>query len=383
VEVIGTTGGASAQGGAFVLAGGQLTGGAYEYRLNNIGSGVYLSSSTPQGQAYYRSEVPQFAALPAQLRQASLAMLGHMHQRAGDDDAKAASANQADGIGHGGRRRAWGRTITSNLDIRQSGTVSPESHGRLDGFQAGTDLLHISSWRAGVYVGQIDGDMRVSGFARGIRNLGVGSNSLRNQYLGAYGTYTGEGGFYADAVLQAGRHRYDLVNPFTQSGSGGSGKGRSLLASVEVGQPFALGGAGDWKIEPQLQLIHQRLNLDDVAITGNTLVRQRPDNAWLARLGVRIKGEVGVGAGRLQPYARFNLYRASGGNDVISFIASGGRAAIASSTGGASAELAAGATLALTPTFALYSELGKLWSTGGNARVKTSVQAGVGARILW
>jgi outer membrane autotransporter protein len=384
IELIVTTQGASIQDNAFELAGGQLVGGAYEYRLNNIGGGGYLSSSTPQGQTYYRSEVPQFAALPAQLRQASLAMLGNMHQRAGDDDVKTAGGNPADGASGGSPRRAWGRTIATNLDIRQSGTVSPGSHGRLDGFQAGTDLLGISNWRAGVYVGQLDGDMRVSGFARGVQNLSVGSSNLRSQYLGAYGTYTGDGGFYADAVLQSGRHRYDFVSPLTQSGSGGGGKGRSLLASIEVGQSFALGGdAGDWKIEPQLQLVHQRLNLDDVAITGNTLVRQRPAHAWLARLGVRVKGEVGVGAGRLQPYARVNLYRASGGNDTSSFVASGTRTAIDSSTGGTSAELAAGATLALTPTFALYSELGKLWSTGGNTRVKTSVQASVGARILW
>jgi outer membrane autotransporter protein len=253
----------------------------------------------------------------------------------------------------------------------------------LDGFQAGTDLLSMSNWRGGVYVGQLDGDMAVSGFARGVQGLRVGSNSLRNQYLGAYGTYTSDGGFYADAVLQSGRHNYDIISPLTQSGSGGSGKGRSLLASVEVGQSFALGGAGEWKVEPQFQLIHQRLNLDDVAITGNTLVRQHPDSAWLARLGVRVKGEVGMGAGRLQPYARLNLYRASGGHDVTSFIAQGGQTGIASSAGGTSAELAAGATLALTPTFALYGELGKLWSAGGDTRVKTSVQGSVGARILW
>ncbi|RQO60191.1 hypothetical protein DBV14_06385 [Variovorax sp. KBW07] len=112
-------------------------------------------------------------------------------------------------------------------------------------------------------------------------------------------------------------------------------------------------------------------------------LRQHPDSAWLARLGVRVKGEVGMGAGRLQPYAHFNLYRASNGNDVASFIAQGGRTAIASSTGGTSAELAAGATLALTPTFGLYGEIGKLWSAGGDTRVKSSVQGGIGARILW
>lgn len=67
---------------------------------------------------------------------------------------------------------------------------------------------------------------------------------------------------------------------------------------------------------------------------------------------------------------------------MSSFIASGGRAAIASSTGGTLAELAAGATLALTPTFGLYGEIGKLWSAGGDTRVKSSLQGSAGARVL-
>ncbi|WP_260396857.1 autotransporter outer membrane beta-barrel domain-containing protein [Variovorax sp. KBW07] len=388
IELIGTTGGASVQGNAFVLAGDHVDAGAYEYRLNNIGSGGYLSSSSPKGQTYYRSEVPQYAALPAQLRQASLAMLGNMHQRAGDDDVRAASGKPTDADSTsttdiGSQRRAWGRVISTNLDIRQSGTVSPQSHGRLDGFQAGTDLLSVRNWRAGVYVGQLDGEMGVSGSVRGVQNLHVGGSSLHNQYLGAYGTYASDNGLYADAVLQSGRHSYSFVNPLTQSGSAGAGKGQSLLASVEVGQSFELGGTGNWKVEPQLQLTHQRLSLDDATLAGSTQVRQRPDSAWLARLGVRVKGEVGMGAGRLQPYARFNLYRASNGNDVASFSASGARTAINSSTGGTSTELAAGATLALTPVFGLYGELGKLWSAGGDTRVKSSVQASAGARVLW
>ncbi|WP_185545946.1 autotransporter outer membrane beta-barrel domain-containing protein [Variovorax sp. KBW07] len=385
IELIGTTGGASIQGNAFALAGGHVDVGAYEYRLNNIGSGGYLSSSSPKGQTYYRSEVPQYAALPAQLRQASLAMLGNMHQRAGDDDVK--TTNSAPSEGSNGSdsnsRRAWGRVISANLNIRQSGTVSPQSHGRLDGFQAGTDLLSVRNWRAGVYVGQLDGEMGVSGSVRGVQNLHVGGSSLHNQYLGAYGTYASDNGLYADAVLQSGRHSYSFVNPLTQSGSAGAGKGQSLLASVEVGQSFELGGTGNWKVEPQLQLTHQRLSLDDATLAGGTQVRQHPDSAWLARLGVRVKGEVGMGAGRLQPYARFNLYRASNGSDVASFSASGARTAIASSTGGTSAELAAGATLALTPTFGLYGEIGKLWSAGGNTRVKSSLQGSAGARVLW
>ncbi|RYF36722.1 MAG: autotransporter outer membrane beta-barrel domain-containing protein, partial [Comamonadaceae bacterium] len=357
IEVIGTTGGASIQAGAFALAGGHVDAGAFEYRLNLTGSGGYLSNLAPQpleapppsvdpavpaaparapavGLPLYRAEVPLFAALPEQLRQGNLAMLGNLHLRRGDDDLKSSSAEAVDT----GERRAWGRVLSTNLDIRQQGTVSPNSHGRLSGFQAGTDLFANTNWRAGLYVGRLDGDMQVSGFARGIANLGVGSNSLQSEYFGAYGTYTADNGFYADAVLQGGRHRYD-------ASPGGSyfashGKATSVLASIEVGQAFAL--SENWKIEPQLQYAHQRLNMDDVTLSGAT-VRQDGNSRSMLRAGMRLKGQIATGIGALQPYVRVNVYRRAGGSDIANFVGPAATTAIATRTGGTSSELAAGA----------------------------------------
>ncbi|MET3498400.1 autotransporter outer membrane beta-barrel domain-containing protein, partial [Variovorax boronicumulans] len=272
---------------AFALTGGHVDAGAYEYRLyaadaSGAGENWYLrstttatttpgtSGSTGTGTVQvptYRAEVPLLSALPSQVRQMDLAMIGNLHQRIGDDDVKAGAAAST-----GTGRRAWGRVIATDLDIRQQGTVNPHSKGSVKGFQAGTDLWATPNWRAGVYVGQLDGNIKASGFASGIANLGVGSNDLRSQYLGAYGTWTADSGFYADAVLQAGRHRY-TVEPMSAPRSGG--KGDSLMASIEVGQAFAMGESG-WKIEPQLQLIHQHLGLDDIAISG-ARVRQDSD----------------------------------------------------------------------------------------------------------
>ena len=386
IEVISTANGGSIGANAFSLAGGHVDAGAYEYRLNTTSSGGYLSSTTsvvptptdpttpttpgvpgvpaaPVGTVpTYRAEVPLFAALPEQLRQGNVAMLGNMHQRTGDD---------------AGERQAWARVISTDRNIRQTGTVSPESDGRLTGLQAGTDLWANAGWRAGVYVGQLEGDMKVSGFARGIQNLAVGSNDLRSQYLGAYASYKNAGGFYADAVLQAGRHRY-TVQPSLALRTGG--KGDSLLASIEVGQSFPL--APNWTIEPQLQLVHQRLSLDDASIFG-AQVQQDTDSGWLVRAGVRVKGEIATGVGTLQPYGRFNIYSSSKGNDVTRFIGPAAYTDILTRTGGTSSELAAGATLVLSPTTSLYGELGKLWASGGNARVKSSVNASLGVKVRW
>lgn len=321
----------------------------------------------------YRVEAALYAALPGQLRESDLAMLGSMHQRQGDDGAAGSSVSTAES----GQRQAWGRVVSTDRDIRQSGTVSPHSSGRLTGFQAGTDLWARPQWRTGVYVGQLEGDVRVSGFARGVQNYASGTTDLRSQYLGAYATWTSDAGLYVDGVLQAGRHRYS-VHPTAAFAS--SGKGDSLLASVEVGRAFRV--APRWVIEPQLQLVHQRVSLDDSSITG-ARVQQDSPSGWTVRAGVRVKGEFQTGAGTLQPYARLDVYKRSSDTDIARFIGPAAYTDIASATGGTRSELALGATWQLGPRTHLYGELGKLWASGGEVRTQSGVNASVGLKLSW
>lgn len=380
---------------AFSLATGHIDAGAYEYRLHaadasGAGENWYLRSTrvlpptsppttppaspAPQVLPTYRVEVPLFTALPEQLREASLAMLGNLHQRVGDDVVRSSGGDPAVAP----PRHAWGRLISVDRSIRQGGDTNPSSEGRLHGFQAGTDLWAGGHWRAGVYVGQLDGAMRTRGFASGVYGTAVGSNDLRSQSLGIYATYANDDGFYADTVLQAGRHRYG-VRPFTAAATDGH-TGHSRMASIEVGQswPFASG----WRLEPQLQLVHQSLDLRDTSIAG-ALVQQDSHGGWMARAGVRVKGEVSTGAGSAQPYARLNLLRSSRGWDITRFIGPAGTTGLATRTGGTRGELAAGATLQLGSGMSVYGELGKLWALGGGARTHSSIQGSLGLLVHW
>ena len=408
IEVISAINGATTTAqttkSAFALAAGHVDAGAYEYRLhaadaNGAGENWYLRSSIavtppvdpgspgepgipPVSPAppivipTYRAEVPLFAALPEQFRQANLSMLGNLRLRMGDQG-RPAGNDAGPAVPGQPYRSAWGRVISTDRTISQGGTVNPGSEGRLAGFQAGTDLWADPNWRVGVYAGRLEGDMRVRGFASGLLNTAVGTNDLRSEYLGVYGTWTSDSGLYVDGVLQGGRHRYS-ASPLLGLGSGG--KGSSLLASVEVGQSFAI--ADHWSIEPQLQLVHQRLNLDDASIVG-ALVQQDSHDGWLARAGVRLKGEIATGAGLLQPYVRANLYHAGGGTDVARFVGPAGFADIATRTGGSSGELAAGATWQLSPSTSLYGEIGKLWDVSGDARTSSGINGAVGVKVLW
>lgn len=309
----------------------------------------------------YRSEMPLLAALPAQLRQADLAMLGNLHTRVGDG---------------GPDRQAWVRAVYDKLDIRQSGTTAPHSEGHVSGLQAGADLLIGGAWRAGLYVGGLDGSADVSGYANNAFGR-LGNTDLRSRYLGGYANWRdAASGWYVETVLQAGSHRYS-ARP--DGGLAVSGKARSVSAAVEAGKSFDL--AEGWSIEPQVQLIRQRTHFDDVAIAG-ALVRQHADAGWIGRLGVRIKGDIATGAGRLQPYARVNVYRASSGADVVDFVGPAG-ARIASASGYTATEVAGGFSLGLTPATTVYGEIGRTFSTGGDARVKSSVQGTIGIRVSW
>ena len=380
---------------AFTLAGGHVDAGAFEYTLHaadasGAGDNWYLRSETtvppttpvvvtpgtpvvvtpppPATVPTYRAEVPLFSALPQQVRQADWTMLGNLHQRMGDEPVAGAASN--------GARNAWGRVISTGIEVNQQGDAAPESKGRLDGFQVGTDLWADGNWHAGIYVGQLDGDISVNGFARGVYGS-VGRNDLRSRYLGAYATWYGDNGFYADAVLQAADHRY-TVKP--QGNASASGKGDSQTASIEIGQSLALGQG--WTIEPQLQLIYQRVDLDDVSISG-ARVQQDSDNGWVARAGVRVKGAMSTSLGALQPYGRLNLYRASSGTDIARFVGPAATTDIATRTGGTWGEVAGGLTLALNPTWSVYGEVGQMFAVGGDARIKSGVQGSVGVKARW
>jgi outer membrane autotransporter protein len=313
------------------------------------------------------------AALPAQLRQGDMAMLGNLHRRVGDDDAtRPSTGTDAASLD----RRAWGRIVYTDLDIRQDGTVNPQSSGHLNGLQAGIDLWSDRAWRAGLYVGYLEGGADVTGNARGVFGR-VGYNDLQSRYLGGYATWTDALGRYADAVLQAGDHRYG-VHPDLNANV--SGNASSWTASVEVGQPFRL--AEGWTIEPQAQLAYQKSSVDDLLLSG-ALVQQQTDAGWIGRLGVRVKGDMMTGMRRLQPYGRANLYYAGSGTDVARFISPAAITDIATRTGFTSAEVAAGLTLTLNASTSLYAEVGHVFDVSGQARVRSSVQGSVGGRIRW
>ncbi len=373
IEVVSATGGATTTAqttrNAFSLAGGQVGGGAYAYQLHagdasGAGENWYLRSTG------YRSEASLYAVVPEQFRSLDIAMLADRQQRVGEPRAAKDGAS-------GGERQAWGRIFNVNRDIAQQGTVSPTSHGRIRGFQTGTDLWGHALWRTGVYVGKLESDMKVHGLASGEVNYAAGRNDLRSQYLGGYATWLPADGLYVDGVLQVGDHRYTA---HASTGLASTGKGDSLVASIEVGRALAL--APRWVLEPQFQIAYQRVKLDSNTIS-NASIEQDIDGGWIARVGARIKGQWDIGPGPLQIHGGLNLHKRSNGTDITRFVGTGGGTDIRSRTGGTSSELTAGASWRVSARTSVYGELGKLWDMAGGARTRSGVNGSVGVKLLW
>lgn len=336
---------------------------------NNSGSGSSgdsgMTTKPSKLRPLYRKEVPLFAAIASQLRQADSLMLANMHQRIG-------STPLPD------ERMSWGRVIASRSDTQQNGPANARTTGNYAGLQLGSDIWSSNGWRAGGYVGYLHGNLDVDGFTSGI-DTRAGKNTTKSYFIGAYGNYTRENGAYADFVIQGARHHVDIKPDNNPSGKQ---KGHGVTASVEIGQPFTL-GSSNWKLEPQAQIIHQWLDLNDSDISGRTTVSHGHNNAWLFRLGGRLEGSYQLNKGSLRPYARVNFFYSPGGADHTSYITNVATTRLNAGASHASTELAIGGTYDITNKVKAYGEIGHTWSNGGDAHTKAPVNGSVGLKINW
>jgi outer membrane autotransporter protein len=374
---------------AFFLHGEHVDAGAYEYRLypgdtRGTGENWYLRSTLPAsasgaldntatgpGRVTYRPDVALYAALPATLAQADLAMLGNLHRREGGNVAATATSQD------GSERRVWGRFIDQNMDIRQQGTVTPRGEGWTSGGQLGVDLFTNARHRVGIYGGTLEWKSHVHGDAGGIPDQSVGHLQGRTNYAGAYWTYTAESGWYSDLVLQHGRQRGKANSV---SDNNGDIRARSTLASLEMGTPLQLND--QWYAEPQAQIIATHQDIDDVTIPAAT-VRQHSGNAVVARVGVRLKGDYSGAYGNVQPYARFNVWHGLSGTDTQSIKGPAGDATINTRRGYTSGEVAIGGTWTVNRRISLYGEIGRLFPLSSEQRVSAQHAISAGLRIVW
>ncbi|WP_137928934.1 autotransporter family protein [Mesorhizobium comanense] len=269
----------------------------------------YLPTPAPgQTILLYRIEVPVYSALPPVADHLAMATLGTFHERRGEQSLLSDTELQP----------VWGRIFGQDAEMGWSGTVSPSFDGTLLGFQAGFDALGRETAsggidRAGLFVayGSMNGNVR--GQALGQDDLAVGKIDLGGTSVGGYWTRIGHEGWYLDGVLMA---TFFSGSADSSRDIGIDVRGTGVTASLEGGYPFVLGRG--WTLEPQAQLVWQRVSLDDARDRFSS-VSFDLDDSVNGRLGLRLQGETALNGVALQPYLKANLWHDFGGTDHVNF----------------------------------------------------------------
>lgn len=443
ILVVDAINGGTTATGAFAL-GGRVAAGAFEYTLYRSGvadaqdwflRSTYtgpIDTPTPPvnpptspseppatpATPNYRPEVPVGMVVPALASRFGLAMLGTYHDRVGEDYADPAGTpakpiwckDPAKGFrcmptaqqnsyyadaatGEGERRKAvWARVFGEAGSVGHGGKSllsrysSFEKHGPsydlgLAGAQIGMDVyrkLNDNGTRdiAGLYIGAGRVDSEVSAVYGGK----AGSTSMDGYSIGAYWTRKGDSGWYVDAVVQG--TWYDRIRANSVLGESLKTNGWGFTASLEAGYPIALGQG--WAIEPQAQLIYQRVSIDGGSDSFGR-VKYDDTNAVYGRIGARLtKAWTGEDWRSITVWGRANLWHSFGADAKTTFTSLTGNYPVTLNTdlGGTWAQFGLGVSGQVTKSVSVFASGDYNLALGSNAD-GYSLSGRLGLKVVW
>ena len=199
-------------------------------------------------------------------------------------------------------------------------------------------------------VGLLGGSNQIQGNSNGmlvgpaLGNLGTDSLNVQGDSLGAYWSLTGANGWHVDLSASGGR-----VSGFSRNAQGErqATEGSAVTLSVEGG--FPIGISKNWVIEPQAQLINQRISLDTPYANGNAQANEL--NSWSGRVGARLKGSYDINGLPVEPYVRTNLWHRINTSDTVTLDQVD---KISSSRYSSTVELGLGLVARVSPSVSLY-----------------------------
>ncbi|RUW52688.1 autotransporter outer membrane beta-barrel domain-containing protein, partial [Mesorhizobium sp. M8A.F.Ca.ET.021.01.1.1] len=268
---------------------------------------------------------------PLVAQRMGLMTLGTFHQRRGDqslligDGALIYSAPDSQGSdmpADGSPPPAvWGRAFGAQSDLGADATLSvadfkigPEFNGNYWGLQIGSDIAgvehdngHVD--RFGLFYTHAEASGDISGNVLGGLELPAGSLDLTENSIAGYWTHTAPSGWYVDVVA-----KYAWLDGTSESnrGIGSDVQGNSFAASAETGLPYMF--AQDWAIEPQAQLIWQRIHFDD-SRDPFSAIGHDPFDAMTGRIGARLEHSMG----KVLAHAGINLWHGFSAESVVTF----------------------------------------------------------------
>ena len=335
--------------GAFSLGNTRLAAGAYDYRL--FRSGLANDDGDWYLRSNLRTAVAAYSALPESLSNYGLAIIGTLHERTGE-------LNPAQGFA----KATWARWVYQNLDYASSVFDSTESSSRISAFQAGLDIWQQqsengSSWQAGLSMAY--GNLETHTHDASLEIGALDGNALS---YGAYGTWHGTNNSYVDAVFQISNYS----NLFVQSDAGDAlqtdAQGTSF--SLEAGYPFVL--QEHLKLEPQAQLIWQKLNIDTAA-DDFSRIEFSDSSVLLGRFGARLVADWTNADRHAITWLRGNVWHAfdDGNSMIISALDGSSPSNFSGQVAGSWIDIGIGATLNFNASLSLLAEISYYWDIDG------------------
>ncbi len=382
IQVVQALNGATTAAGTFTQ-GASVDAGAYTYSLyrgglnGNDPDSWYLRSQLitplkpdvlpPTPVPTYRIEVPIYAEVASLAREMGVQQLGTFHDRLGSQTLLSET---------GPVPAAWGRVWGNHVNLGNEGTVNQGFDGSIIGGQVGQDLYadrtasgHRNHY--GFFLGFTRASGDVSGFALGQQGLPVGNLSINSYSAGGYWTHIGPSGWYTDTVLMGSTM---TIDPKSNNNIGATTHGTSVTASVEAGAPVPF--SQNLMFEPQLQLIFQHTNINDLN-DGTSSVSFGNANSVIGRIGARLFGTFTAAGVVWEPYARLNVLHYFGGSDTVSF---GNSATVSTEQNATLGHVGVGVSTRLNQRVSVYASAGYWFNlsgahqrmVGGNAGVRVS-----------
>ncbi|MNB55986.1 Autotransporter beta-domain protein [compost metagenome] len=208
--------------------------------------------------------------------------------------------------------------------------------------------------------------------SRALADPNTDTLNLQGQSLGAYYSLTGAQGWHVDLSASGGR-----VSGFSRNGQGArqATEGSAMTFSVEGGFPIGL--SENWVVEPQAQLINQRITLD-TPYAGSGNASSSDLTAWSGRVGARLKGSYDLNGLPLEPYVRTNLWHTvyTGSTVTLDQVDK-----ISSSRKSSTVELGLGLVARVTPVVSLYVSAD--YSSDVDDNDLNGIIGSLGVRMRW
>ncbi|RON09710.1 autotransporter outer membrane beta-barrel domain-containing protein [Pseudomonas brassicacearum] len=196
--------------------------------------------------------------------------------------------------------------------------------------------------------------------------------NVQGPSLGAYWSLTGANGWHVDMTASGGR-----VNGYSLNDQGQRqiAEGSAMTLSVQGG--FPIGISENWVIEPQAELINQRITLD-TPYAGSGNASSSDLTSWSGRVGASLKGSYAIKGLPIEPYVRTNFWHTVNTSDTVTL---GQVDKLSSSRNTSSVELGLGLVARVTPAVSLYVS-GDYNSATVNNDLNGLIGS-IGVRMLW